>query len=87
LFAFGHSAAENDVVNLLRVDGGNAREDFFYGESGEIVGARGPERTFVRATYGSTDCGNDYGFWHGDLAGGVGAPQGLLLASRLKIAN
>lgn len=76
LLAFGHGAAENDVVDLFGVDGRNAGEDFFYGESGKIVGAGGAERAFVGAAYGSAYRGNDYGFWHGDLAGGTERRKG-----------
>src|SRR5260370_13621671 len=71
LLAFGHGAAEDDVVDLLGVDGGHAGERFLDGESGEIVGARGAQRSFVGAAYGSADGRDDYGFGHGDLGGGV----------------
>ncbi len=73
LFAFGHGAAEDDVVDLLGVDRRNAGEDFFYGEGSEIVGARGTQRAFVGAAYGSAYGGNDYGFWHGKSPRGARA--------------
>ena len=43
LFAFGHGAAEDDVVDFLEVEAGNAGEGFLDGQRGEIVGARGAE--------------------------------------------
>src|SRR6266581_4834969 len=65
LFAFGHGAAENHVVNFLGVEARDARERFLDGESGEIVGARGAERTFVGAPDGSADGRDNDGFGHG----------------------
>jgi hypothetical protein len=65
LFAFGHGAAENHVVNFFGVEAGNAGKGFLDGESGEIVGARGAERSFIGAAYGSANGGDNDGFWHG----------------------
>src|SRR6202022_4912386 len=59
LLAFGHGAAKNDVVDLFGVDGRNASEDFFYGESGKIVGARGAERALVSSADRRANCGNN----------------------------
>src|SRR5213082_1635235 len=43
LFALGHGAAEDHVVNFLGVEAGDAGERFLYGERGKIVGAGGAE--------------------------------------------
>ena len=64
LLAFGHGAAEDDVVNFLGIEAGNARKRFLDGERGEIVGPRGAQGAFVGAAYGGADGGNDDGFWH-----------------------
>src|SRR6266581_1919148 len=77
LFAFGHGAAENHVVNFFGVKARDARERFLDGESGEIVGARGAERTFVGAADGSADGGDNDGFGHGGTSQ-VGIQSSLL---------
>jgi len=43
LFAFGHGATEDHVINLLGVEPRDAGERFLDGESGKIVGARGAQ--------------------------------------------
>jgi len=70
LFAFGHRAAENHVVNFLGVQAGDARERFLDSERGKIIGACGAERAFVGTADGGADGGDDDGFlaWR-DLAG------------------
>src|SRR5712692_8875278 len=65
LFAFGHGAAENYIVDFLGVEVGGAGEGLFDGESGEIVGARSAQGAFVGAADGSADGGDDDGFGHG----------------------
>ena len=85
LFAFGHGAAENHVVNFLSVETGNAGEGFLDGESGKIVGARRAERTFVCAANGRTNGGDDDGFRHGGTS--QGEMQCSLLGAREEKAN
>ena len=65
LFAFGHGAAKDHVVNFFGVEAGDASERFLDGECGEIVGARGAQGAFVGAADGSADSGDDDGLVHG----------------------
>jgi len=65
LFAFGHGAAENYVIDFFGVEAGNTGERFLDGQCGEIVGARGAQGAFVGAADGSADSGDDDGFGHG----------------------
>ena len=65
LLAFGHGAAENHVVDFLWLETGNAGKGLFDCQPGEIVGARGAQRAFVGAAYGSADGRNNHGFRHG----------------------
>jgi hypothetical protein len=64
LLAFRHGAAQNDVVNFLGVDTGNAGERFFDGKRGKVIGARGAKRAFIGAADRSADGGDDDGFGH-----------------------
>src|SRR5207245_7753786 len=65
LLAFGHGTAENYVVNFFGVEARDARQGFLDGQRGEIVGARGAERTLLSTADGSANSGDDNGFWHG----------------------
>ena len=64
LFAFGHGAAEDDVVNFFGIEARDSRKGFLDDESGEIVGAGGTQRTFVAASYRGSDGRNNDGFGH-----------------------
>ncbi len=65
LFAFGHGAAENYVIDFFGVQARDAGERLLDGQCGEIVGAGGPQGAFIGAADRSTDSGDDDGFGHG----------------------
>ncbi len=66
LRAFGHGAAEDEVVDLGGLEAGGAAEEFADDEGGEVVGADGAEFAARGASDGGAGGGDDEGVGHGD---------------------
>ena len=67
LFAFGHGAAEDDVLNFFGIELGEAIKRAFDGDGGQFIGASGAEGSLVGAADGSADGGNYEDFTHGSI--------------------
>ena len=67
LLGFGHGAAEDDVLDLPRVETRDAVDGRAHGDGGQIIGPRSAQRTFEGFADGGADGTGDNSVSHGLL--------------------
>src|ERR1019366_3840924 len=67
LLSLGHGAAEDDILDLFGIDLRHAFERALDGHSGQIIGTRRPQSSFVSFANRRTHGTNNYDFTHSKL--------------------